>query len=51
MSVLETQGPDTHRHVAELHGGRTGLTKVVLGSVAERVVRTSTCPVMTVRGA
>jgi nucleotide-binding universal stress UspA family protein len=31
--------------------GRTGLTKVLLGSVAERVVRMSTCPVMTVRGA
>jgi nucleotide-binding universal stress UspA family protein len=30
--------------------GRTGLTKVLLGSVAERVLRTSTCPVMTVRG-
>ena len=30
--------------------GRTGLTKVLLGSVAERVLRTSPCPVMTVRG-
>jgi nucleotide-binding universal stress UspA family protein len=30
--------------------GRTGLTKVLLGSVAERVLRTSSCPVMTVRG-
>jgi nucleotide-binding universal stress UspA family protein len=30
--------------------GRTGLTKVLLGSVAERVLRTASCPVLTVRG-
>jgi nucleotide-binding universal stress UspA family protein len=30
--------------------GRTGLTKVLLGSVAERVLRTAPCPVLTVRG-
>lgn len=30
--------------------GRTGLTKVLLGSVAERVVRLAPCPVLTVRG-
>ena len=29
--------------------GRTGLSHVLLGSVAERVVRTAPCPVMTVR--
>ena len=29
--------------------GRTGLAKVFLGSVAERVVRLATCPVLTVR--
>lgn len=29
--------------------GRTGLAHVVLGSVAERVVRTAPCPVLTVR--
>ena len=29
--------------------GRTGLSRVVLGSVAERVVRTASCPVLTVR--
>jgi nucleotide-binding universal stress UspA family protein len=29
--------------------GRTGLPHVVLGSVAERVVRTAPCPVLTVR--
>lgn len=31
--------------------GRTGLTHALLGSVAERVVRTAPCPVMTVRDA
>jgi nucleotide-binding universal stress UspA family protein len=30
--------------------GRTGLSKVFLGSVAERVVRFATCPVLTIRG-
>jgi nucleotide-binding universal stress UspA family protein len=29
--------------------GRTGISKVVLGSVAERLVRLSHCPVLTVR--
>ena len=29
--------------------GRTGLSHVLLGSVAERVVRTARCPVLTVR--
>ena len=29
--------------------GRTGLSQVLLGSVAERVVRRAACPVMTVR--
>ena len=30
--------------------GRTGLSHVLMGSVAERVVRIATCPVLTVRG-
>ena len=29
--------------------GRTGLAHVLLGSIAERIVRTSPCPVLTVR--
>ncbi len=29
--------------------GRTGLTRVVMGSVAEQVVRNATCPVLTVK--
>jgi nucleotide-binding universal stress UspA family protein len=31
--------------------GRTGLKHLMLGSVAEVVVRTADCPVVTVRGA
>jgi nucleotide-binding universal stress UspA family protein len=30
--------------------GRTGLSHLLLGSTAERVVRLSTCPVMTIKG-
>ena len=30
--------------------GRTGFAKLLLGSVASRIVATSTCPVLTVRG-
>jgi nucleotide-binding universal stress UspA family protein len=30
--------------------GRTGLARVFLGSVAERVIGTASCPVLTVRG-
>jgi len=37
------------RKVAGAHG-RTGFARLFLGSVAERVVATSPCPVMTVRG-
>lgn len=41
------------RHGADLivvsTHGRTGLRHLLLGSVAERVVRTATCPVLTVR--
>ena len=31
--------------------GRTGLTRLVMGSVAEEVLRRAPCPVLTVRGA
>jgi len=30
--------------------GRTGFAKLLLGSIASRIVATSSCPVMTVRG-
>jgi nucleotide-binding universal stress UspA family protein len=31
--------------------GRTGVRRILLGSVAEQVLRRATCPVLTVRGA
>jgi nucleotide-binding universal stress UspA family protein len=31
--------------------GRTGVTRLILGSVASRVVATASCPVLTVRAA
>ena len=41
------------RHAADLivvaTHGRTGVLHLLLGSVAERVVRTAACPVLTVR--
>jgi nucleotide-binding universal stress UspA family protein len=45
-------------HAGETHAdlivmgthGRTGLGHLLLGSVAERVARTATCPVLTWRG-
>jgi nucleotide-binding universal stress UspA family protein len=43
----------TRRHadlvVVGTHG-RTGLDKLLVGNVAERVVATAPCPVLTVRG-
>jgi universal stress protein A len=30
--------------------GRTGLSHAVMGSIAERIVRTAPCPVLTIRG-
>ncbi len=46
-------GDVVRRHGADLvvvaTHGRTGVLHLLLGSVAERVVRTATCPVLTVR--
>jgi universal stress protein A len=50
---------DIIREVAEEHGadlivmgthGRTGVAHLLLGSVAEKIVREAPCPVLTVRG-
>jgi nucleotide-binding universal stress UspA family protein len=29
--------------------GRTGFSRLIMGSIAERVVRTASCPVLTIR--
>jgi nucleotide-binding universal stress UspA family protein len=46
VNIAENEGFDLL--VVGTHG-RTGLAHVVMGSVAERVVRNATCPVLTVR--
>lgn len=56
----QLQDGTPHQQIAELSTqvdlivmgthGRTGLPHLLLGSVAERVVRTASCPVMTVPG-
>ncbi len=48
VSVAEALGVDLI--VIPSHG-RTGLSRLLLGSVADRVARTATCPVLLVRSA
>jgi universal stress protein A len=55
--VFGTTSPSITRYAAEHNidlivmgtHGRTGVAHVLIGSVAERVVRTASCPVLTVR--
>ena len=47
--VEHAQGNNINLIVMGTHG-RGGLAHLLIGSVAERVVRTATCPVLTVRG-
>ena len=51
--VPETIATSASEHAADLivmgTHGRTGLAHVLVGSVAERVIRTAACPVLTVR--
>ena len=50
MSIVEyAQGHDIDLIVMGTHG-RGGMSHLLVGSVAERVVRTAVCPVLTVRG-
>lgn len=46
IDVAQRQGADL---IVMATHGRTGLTHVLMGSVAERVVREAACPVLTVR--
>jgi len=48
LAVIEQAHPDLV--VMGTHG-RQGVSRVLLGSVAERIIRLSTVPVLTVRGA
>jgi nucleotide-binding universal stress UspA family protein len=46
VEVAETEKSDL---IVMTTHGRTGLSHLVMGSVAEKVVRTASCPVLTVR--
>jgi len=47
--ILETAEAERVDWIVMATYGRTGLSHLVMGSVAERVVRTAPCPVLTIR--
>ena len=50
IEIIKTAGAIRTGLIVMGTHGRTGVERLVLGSVAERVVRLAPCPVMTVRG-
>jgi universal stress protein A len=48
-TILETAEAEKVDLIVMATHGRTGLSHLVLGSVAERIVRLAPCPVLTVR--
>jgi universal stress protein A len=48
-SILEAQKKHQPDLVVIATHGRKGLTRLILGSVAEAILRKATCPVMTIR--
>jgi nucleotide-binding universal stress UspA family protein len=51
QKILETAAAEQVDWIVMATHGRTGLSHLVMGSVAERVVRTAPCPVLTLRPA
>jgi nucleotide-binding universal stress UspA family protein len=47
--IIETAEAEQVDLIVMATAGRTGFSHLVLGSIAERVVRTATCPVLTIR--
>jgi nucleotide-binding universal stress UspA family protein len=47
--ILETAADEEVDMIVMATHGRTGLSHLIMGSVTERVVRTSPCPVLTIR--
>jgi universal stress protein A len=47
--IIESAEADKVDLIVMATHGRTGLSHLVMGSVAERVVRTAPCPVLTIR--
>jgi len=48
-TIIETAEAEHVDLIVMATAGRTGFSHLVLGSIAERVVRTATCPVLTMR--
>ena len=51
QKILEIAAAEQVDWIVMATHGRTGLSHLVMGSVAERVVRTAPCPVLTLRPA
>jgi universal stress protein A len=51
LKIVETAEAEHVDLIVMATHGRTGLSHLLIGSVAERVVRTSPCPVLTIRPA
>jgi universal stress protein A len=47
--IIETAEAEQVDLIVMATAGRTGFSHMVMGSIAERVVRTATCPVLTIR--
>ena len=47
--IIETAEAEHVDLIVMVTHGRTGLSHLMVGSVAERVVRTAPCPVLTIR--
>jgi nucleotide-binding universal stress UspA family protein len=47
--IIETAEAEQVDLIVMATAGRTGFSHLVMGSIAERVVRTATCPVLTIR--
>jgi nucleotide-binding universal stress UspA family protein len=47
--IIETAEAERVDFIVMATAGRTGVSRLVMGSVAERVVRTAPCPVLTIR--
>jgi nucleotide-binding universal stress UspA family protein len=48
-TIIETAETEHVDLIVMATAGRTGFSHLVLGSIAERVVRTASCPVITIR--
>jgi nucleotide-binding universal stress UspA family protein len=47
--IIETAEAEQVDLIVMATAGRTGFSRLLLGSVAERIVRTASCPVLTIR--